>query len=173
MQPTHRSSRILLPVRLWFVVASFIVALILDFIPVGRFSYFPDWTALVLAFWCVREPQLVGVGTGFVLGLAMDIGQGAALGQHALAFVLLAHFAAAMSRRLLWFSSLTQALHVLPLLLLAQAVMMLVRLSAGGEFPGWTYFASSVTGALAWAPLSLLLLLPQYQPVDRDDNRPI
>ena len=37
--------------------------------------------------------------------------------------------------------------------------------------------ADATTGgdgsALLWTPLSFLLLLPQYQPDERDDNRPI
>jgi rod shape-determining protein MreD len=66
-----------------------------------------------------------------------------------------------------------QAVHVLPILLLAQVIMVVVRLLGGAEFPGWWYFGSSLSGALLWAPLSFLLLLPQYQPVERDDNRPI
>ena len=51
--------------------------------------------------------------------------------------------------------------------------MMLVRLVAGAEFPGWSYFLSSFTAVMLWPALNLLLLLPQYQPVDHDDNRPI
>ena len=31
----------------------------------------------------------------------------------------------------------------------------------------------SLFGALLWWPLTFVLLLPQYQPVDRDANRPI
>jgi len=50
---------------------------------------------------------------------------------------------------------------------------VLVRLVAGAEFPGWTYFLSSFTGAALWIPMHFLLLLPQFRPVDRDDNRPI
>ena len=71
------------------------------------------------------------------------------------------------------FPAWQQALHVLPLLLLSQVLMVLVRLLAGAEFPGWAYFLSSFSSALLWMPLSLLLLLPQLQPVERDDNRPI
>ena len=36
MQPTNRSSRILLPVKLWFVYLSLFVALGLEYIPTGR-----------------------------------------------------------------------------------------------------------------------------------------
>ncbi|MDY0072300.1 MAG: rod shape-determining protein MreD [Thauera sp.] len=173
MQPTHRSSRILLPVKRWFVYFSLFLALLLEYIPTGKLPGVPDWVALVLVFWCVREPLLVGMGAGFVLGLLVDVGQGAAMGQHALAYVVLAYLAARGGRRVLWFRPALQALHVLPLFVLGQLLMLVVRLIGGGDFPGWGYFFSSLSSAVLWAPLSLLLLLPQYRPVDRDDNRPI
>ena len=173
MQPTHRSSRILLPVQPWFVYFSLCVALVLDYIPTGRVPGMPDWVALILAFWCVREPLRVGIGTAFVLGLLLDVGLGAAMGQHALALVLLAYLASHLGARVLWFPPLQQALHVLPLLLLCQLVMLVVRALAGDEFPGWTYFLSSLVSGALWLPLTYVLLLPQYRPVERDDNRPI
>ncbi|AMO37941.1 MULTISPECIES: rod shape-determining protein MreD [Thauera] len=173
MQPTNLSSRILLPVKLWFVYLSLIVALGLEYIPTGRVPGIPDWVALVLAIWCVREPLRIGMGVGFVFGLLVDVGQGAAMGQHALAYVVLAYVANGAARRVLWFPLLQQAIHMLPLFLLIQVLMLVVRVLAGAEFPGWSYFLSSLSSALLWAPLSILLMVPQYQPVDRDDNRPI
>lgn len=173
MQPTHSSARILLPVKGWFIYLSLLIALLLNYIPTGRVPGIPDCVALVLTFWCVREPLRIGMTAGFVLGLFVDIGQGAAMGQHALAYVVLAYLGSTLSRRLLWFTPSQQALHILPLLLFAQALMLVVRMAAGAEFPGWSYFLSSCVGALLWVPLSFLLLLPQYQPVERDNNRPI
>lgn len=173
MQPSHRSSRILLPVKRWFIYFTLLVALFLAYIPTGRLPGVPDWVALVLTFWCVREPQRIGMGAGFVFGLLVDLGHGAALGQHALAYVILAYLAGHFSRRVLWFSLFEQALHVLPLLLLTQVVMVVVRLLAGAEFPGWWIFVGPFVATALWAPVNFLLLLPQYQPVERDDNRPI
>lgn len=173
MQPTHRSNRILQPARTWFIYASLVAALGLTYIPTGRLPGVPDWVALVLVFWCMREPLRIGMGTGFMFGLLVDIGHGAAMGQHALAYVVLCYMAGTTSRRVLWFPTVQQSVHVLPILLLAQVIMVTVRLLGGAEFPGWWYFGSSLSGALLWAPLSFLLLLPQYQPVERDDNRPI
>ncbi len=69
--------------------------------------------------------------------------------------------------------SLQQALQVLPMLLGTQVVMLAIRLVAGAEFPGVLWFAGSLFGALFWYPLTYLLLLPQFRPVERDDNRPI
>ena len=128
MQPTHSSRRILLPVRNWFIVLTLFLALMLNLVPFGQFPGIPDWVALVLAFWCVHQPLKVGMAAGFVLGLAMDVADASVMGQHALAYVLLAFGAAGLSRRVLWFPLSQQALHVLPLFLGMQLVMMVARM---------------------------------------------
>lgn len=173
MQTTNTSTRILLPVRPWFILLSFLAALTLNCLPLGRLTAMPDWVALTLAFWCVREPYRVGMATGFVLGVIMDVAYGAVLGQHALAYVILAYGASALSRRILWFPLLQQALHILPLLVVTQLVMVVARMMSGAAFPGLLYFMSSVVGGLMWTPLTYVLLLPQFQPIEKDDNRPI
>jgi rod shape-determining protein MreD len=89
MQPTFSSSRILLPVRPWFIFLSLIAAAVLNFLPTAHWPGMPDWVALVLCFWSVREFRRVGMGWGFVLGLLMDVADGAVLGQHCFAYVLL------------------------------------------------------------------------------------
>ena len=173
MQPTNRSSRILLPVKLWFVYLTLFAALGLEYIPSGRTPGLPDWVALVVVFWSIREPRRVGMGWGFLLGLALDVADASLMGQHALAYVLAAYGATTLSRRILWFPLAQQALHVLPLLLLVQLVQIGVRAMPGFVFPDFTYFMGPVIGAVLWLPLTFILLLPQHQPVDRDDNRPI
>lgn len=173
MQPTFYSSRILLPVRPWFIAFSLFAALLLNFLPTSAWPWMPDWTALVLLFWSIREPRRVGMGTGFLLGLIMDVADAGVLGQHALAYVLAAYAGAAIGRRVLWFPLAKQALHVLPLLLVVQGVQYLARAMPGIVLPGLDYFIGSFVGAALWVPLTFVLLLPQFRPVDRDDNRPI
>jgi rod shape-determining protein MreD len=173
MQPTFSSSRILLPARPWFVYLTLVLAFLLNCLPSSDWLGVPDWVALVLCFWGVREFRLVGMGWAFALGLAMDVADGSLMGQHALAYVLLAYGAAALARRVLWFSLLTQALHVLPMLLGTQLLQVAVRAWAGAEFPGFAVLISPLVATLLWVPATYLLLLPQYQPVERDANRPI
>ncbi|MDR0576855.1 MAG: rod shape-determining protein MreD [Candidatus Accumulibacter sp.] len=173
MQPIFHSARILLPVRPWFIAATLFAALLLDFLPTSDWPWMPDWVALVLVFWSIREPRRVGMGAGFLLGLVMDVADASLLGQHALAYVLAAYAGAAMSRRILWFSLAKQALHVLPLLLMAQGVQYLVRAMPGVVLPGPAYFLGPFVGMALWPPLTFVLLLPQYQPEDRDENRPL
>lgn len=161
-----RPERILLPVRASTIVASFAVALLLNFLPWPDLRLVPDFVALVLTFWCVRQPRLVGLGIAFVLGLLTDAGNGVLMGQHALAYSLLAFLAIWLSRRILWFGAVQQALHVALLLVAAQAAMLVVRFAAGAEFPGWPLIVGPLAGAALWPLVSWLLLLPQRRPLE-------
>jgi rod shape-determining protein MreD len=167
------SQRILLPVHAGTILGSFALALLANFLPWNSVALVPDFVALVLVFWCVRQPRLVGLGAGWLLGLLIDAGNGVLMGQHALAYSLLAFASITLSRRILWFPLWSQALHVLALLLFAQAVSALVRLAAGAEFPGWSIAIGPLIGAALWPVVTTLLLMPQRRPVEIDENRAI
>ena len=152
---------ILMPARYSTIALSFAAALVLDFLPWHDLRLVPEFAALVLAFWCVRQPRLVGIGIGWSVGLISDAGNGVLLGQHALAYSLLAFLGIWLSRRILWFGFALQALHVGAILVAAQAVALLVRVIAGDGFPGWALFLGPLFGALLWPIVSWLLLLPQ------------
>ena len=167
------SQRILLPVRASTIVISFALALFANFLPWKNVAYVPDFVALVLCFWCIRQPRLVGLGAAWVLGLLTDVGNGVLMGQHALAYALLAFASITLSRRILWFPLWGQALHVAALLVFAQGVAMLVRLAAGAEFPGWQILVGPLLGALLWPIVTTILLSPQRRPAEVDENRAI
>ncbi len=167
------ADQLLLPVNPIFIVVTLVLAFGFNVLPLGRTPYLPDMMALTLAFWSVHQPRRVGVGIAFVLGLAMDVHNGALLGQHALAYVLLSTIAYFMHRRLLWFSLVKQALQVLILFLAAHGVAMGVRLVAGGMLPGWEVLIAPVIEAALWPIASLLLLAPQRRAPDPDENRPL
>ena len=159
------SRTILQPVRASTIVASLALALFLNFLPWRDLRVVPDFVALVLLFWCIRQPRLVGLGIAWSLGLLTDAGNGVLLGQHALAYSLLAFLGIWFSRRILWFGPGLQALHVGALLLTAQGVSLLVRVVSGNDFPGWAMFIGPLAGAVLWPLVSWLLLLPQRRPV--------
>lgn len=169
----ERPQHILLPVRTGTIVASFAGALLLNFLPWPDLALAPDFVALTLAFWSVRQPRLVGLASAWVLGLLVDAGNGVLLGQHALAYSALAFFAIALSRRILWFDAWGQMLHVLLMLEGAQLVALGVRLAAGAEFPGWSLFVGPLAATLLWPVVTWLLLIPQRRPVAVDANRPL
>lgn len=167
------ADQLLLPVNPLFIAASLIAALAFNLLPLGRNPAMPDLLALTLAFWAVHQPRRVGIGLSFMFGLLMDVHQGALLGQHGLAYTMLAFFAVVLSRRLTWFTLPEQALQVLPLFLAMHAVSLLVRLAAGDLFPGWSLLVAPVIEALLWPVITLLLLAPQRRAPDPDANRPL
>jgi rod shape-determining protein MreD len=167
------SNQLLLPANPLFIGFTLLLALAVMMLPLGRHPAAPDLLAVALAAWVVYQPRRVGVGVAFVFGLLLDVHAGALLGQHALAYTLLAFFATAFHRRLLWFSLPEQALQVLPLFALAHAVALAARMIAGGMFPGWWLVAAPPTEALLWPPVVWLLLAPQRRAPDRDANRPL
>ncbi len=164
---------ILLPANSLFIAFSLAIAFLLNLLPWGHWVGVPDFVALVLVFWSIHQPRKVGIGLAFCMGLLMDVHDATLLGENALAYTLLSYFAIMIHRRVLWFHSGVQALHVLPLLLVAQAVQLLVRLIVSGRFPGWFFFLESFSTALLWPLVSALLLAPQRRAVDRDETRPI
>jgi rod shape-determining protein MreD len=155
------SRHILMPARVSTVVLSFTAALVLDFMPWKDLRLVPEFVALVLTFWCVRQPRLVGLGVAWTVGLISDAGNGVLLGQHALAYSVLAFLALWLSRRILWFGPGLQAFHVAAMLLAAEGVTILVRLAAGDQLPGWAVVVGPLAGAALWPVVSWLLLLPQ------------
>ncbi len=167
------SDQLLLPVNPFFIALSLLAALAFNLLPLGRQPALPDLLAVTLAFWAVHQPRRVGVGTSFMFGLLMDVHQGALLGQHALAYTLMAFVSLALSRRLTWFTLAQQAMQVLPLFVATHSVSLLIRLAAGDLFPGWSLFIAPVVEAALWPVVTLLLLAPQRRAPDPDENRPL
>jgi rod shape-determining protein MreD len=164
---------ILLPANPLFITASLVAAFVLNLLPWGHWMGVPDFVALVLIFWSIHQPRKVGIGIAFLMGLLMDVHDATLLGENALSYTLLSYFAIMIHRRVLWFKTLTQAMHVLPLLLMMQTVQLVIRMMVSGHFPGWLYFAESLTAAVLWPIVTSILLAPQRRAINRDDTRPI
>lgn len=173
MMMPRRNDQLLLPVNPLFLWFTLLAALAVNLVPLGRHPAAPDVLALVLVFWNVHQTRRVGVGMAFMFGLLMDVHDGALLGQHALAYTLLAYAATSIHRRLLWFDLPSQALQILPLFAAAHLVSFAVRMFAGGMLPGWSALLAPVFEALLWPLATWLLLAPQRRAPDRDQNRPL
>jgi len=164
---------ILLPVSPAFIALTLAGAFLLNLLPWGSLIGVPDFVALVLIFWSIHQPRKVGIGVAFLMGLLMDVHDASLLGENALAYTLLSYFAIMIHRRVLWFPLGTQMLHVLPLLLVMQAVQLVIHVIVSGKFPGWFYFVESFVTVALWPVATWMLLAPQRRAINRDDTRPI
>ncbi|HEX4985860.1 MAG TPA: rod shape-determining protein MreD [Burkholderiales bacterium] len=166
-----RSEEILLPVRPAYIAVTLAAATMLNLLPLTGWvlALRPDFVALLLLYWGFHQPRKVGFLPAWLLGLAMDVADGSLFGQHALAYSAMMFAAIALHRRVAMFDLRRQILHAIPILLVMQLIVLGVRHAAGGAFPGWWYFLPTVTGAIVWPLVDLLLKMPLRPRPDPDE----
>jgi rod shape-determining protein MreD len=147
-----------------FVIAlSILLAMVLAIVPMPYFvpaelGYLrPDWVALVMTYWIIALPHRVGIMTAWFIGFIMDILLGSLLGQHALAFVVIAYVAASLYQRLRMFSVWQQALVVFAILGINELINFWAESIAGlTKWSTW-HLLPALTGALLWPWIFLML----------------
>ena len=92
-------SRMEHPASKSWIFFTFLLAFVLCIV-FGEIFWAPDFVALTLIFWTLREPDRVGFLTAFICGILMDALFGTVLGQQSLAYVTLCYLTFALSRRL-------------------------------------------------------------------------
>lgn len=154
---------ILRPAKPWFIALSLLFALLANIAPLSgvAMALRPDFLALVLLYWCIREPRRVGVGVSWLVGLLMDVADATVFGQHALAYAVLAYGAEYFRRRVLRFPLWQQAAQVAVLLFLCAGLVLLIRFVGGAPLPQLMYLAPPFVGALLWPVISVMLQWPQ------------
>ena len=168
-----RGQPLLMPASPLFIALSFVLALIAQLLPWGPRAWVPDLLLVLLGFWGVHQPQRVGIGAAFLLGLLVDIHQSALLGLHSLLYVLFMYAVQLVNRRLLWLSVPMQALHLVPLFAAVHGLEILSRLALGGTFPGWPSLLPPLLELVLWPLADRVLLAPQRRPPVNDENRPL
>ena len=141
------------------IVLSILIALILALLPMPDWTIWlrPAWVLMVLIYWVINVPYRVGIGAAWAMGLLLDLLTGTLLGEHALAFTIVAYFVIRIHMRLRMYHILQQGLSILFFVFLYQFILYCVQ-GFIGELPrSHLYWLSSVTSMLLWPWLSILL----------------
>lgn len=143
----------------WVIVLSFVAAMALTILPLPDWAllFRPEWTALVLIYWCLALPERVGVGIAWLAGLLMDVLKGGLMGEHALGLTVVAFLTLKLHQRIRVYPMWQQALSVLVLLALYQLVLLWINGIIGRPARTWLYWAPSITGTLLWPAVFLIL----------------
>ncbi|HWL27939.1 MAG TPA: rod shape-determining protein MreD [Burkholderiaceae bacterium] len=149
------------PSGLLFIWVSVLLVWLISLLPWRLWQPAPDLLLLVLAFWCLHEPQRITMLTAFFFGLLMDVHDGGLLGEQALTYTLVAYGAVVLRRRLLRFNAVIQALHLLPVFVLAEAATRVMHAWLAGEWADWDWLWSALFTVALWPLAEILLHLPQ------------
>lgn len=134
------------------IAGSFILAMALRIVPLPTdwFIYNPDWVLLFLIYWNIAIPERVGVGSAWFAGLLTDVLTGRMLGQHALAYSVVAYLCLRSYRQLRHYPISQQVVTVLLFLLLSQLLIVWTQNMRGSNQLGAAYWLPSVIGAILW-----------------------
>ncbi len=143
----------------WIIVVSMIVALMLTSMPLPEIvqNWRPAWALLVLIYWCMALPHRVGIGSGWLFGLCVDVLQGSMLGQHAMGFAVVAFIATTVHQRIRVFPLWQQSLIVGAMLAIEMLLTYLVRGIADISDVGVVYWAPLVASIMLWPWVFIIL----------------
>lgn len=141
------------------ITITFMVALALTALPLPELArpFRPEWTTLVLVYWCLALPSRVNVGVGWLVGLFVDVISGNLLGQHALALAVVAFVTVKVHKQVRVYPLWQQALSVFVMVALSQLLAVWVKGIIGEAPDSWLYWAPSVTSALLWPWMFIIL----------------
>lgn len=141
------------------VTVTVILALIVSILPlppaldVAR----PDVLLLLVIYWSLSAPRIAGLMFAWLCGMAIDVLKGTTLGQHALAFLLIAFLTHKFQLRMRIFPIYHQTLTVFMLLALYQFLVFWLDGIIGQPITTWMRWIPVFTGALLWPVLVAIM----------------
>ena len=143
----------------WVLPVSLLLALLLGLVPLPAMlqPLRPYWLALVLAYWLLEEPERIGLGVAFALGVLADLVFGGLLGEQALRLVVMAFILDRFRARMRFFPLSQQALVIGVLLLNDRVITAAIHVVMGAPQLPWMYWLAPLLGLLLWAPLHFAL----------------
>ncbi len=143
----------------WVLPVSLLLALLLGLVPLPDVlqPLRPYWLALVVAYWVLEEPDNVGIGMAFLLGLVADLAFGGLLGEQALRLAILAFILDRFRPRMRFYPLSQQAVTIGVLLLNDRVIGAVIHMVLGTVQLPWSYWWAPASGLLMWAPLYLVL----------------
>ena len=138
--------------RLWVLPATFVVAFFMFALPVGEEwkSYMPAWVTLVLIYWCLATPEKITLGTGWLIGLGLDILAFGLLGRYALTKTLITYLTRRVALRVRVYPVWQQSVFVLMLLALESVILVAIGYLIEGNIQGLAQWRALAIGAALW-----------------------
>lgn len=117
----------------------------------------PAFLVMTVLYWSIAAPRAGGIALGFVAGLALDVFQGAVLGQHALAVSLITYLAISFHLQLRNKPLFQQSLFTFAALAIYEFVVYAIDGWTGHPLSNPLRWLHPVTGAIFWPVLVLFL----------------
>jgi rod shape-determining protein MreD len=152
-------------IKPYFAVCfTFLIASVITIFPLSSNLWWlkPHWLTLVLIYWVIFLPNVIGVIAGFFVGILIDLLKGTPFGSTGLVLAFIAFLTIMLRMRLRQFRFWQQFAVVIFLVGLEQLLYLWLQLALGSSsVVGMKYWSSAGISIIMW-PI-LFLLLRSYQ----------
>lgn len=151
-------------VKIYFLVfISFGLAMVGTIVPLPHNIAWlrPHWLTLILIYWIMFSPNMVGVVYGFVAGIALDLLGGLLLGSTGFVLALVAFLTIMLKPKLRQIGFWQQLVIVIFLVGFEQLISLWLQMFLGRSVVWTGYWLATVASIIVW-PL-LFALLQSYQ----------
>lgn len=134
------------------ILLTFFLAMVMAVLPMPLWLLWgrPEWVCLVLIYWCIGLPHRVGLVTALILGVLLDVLEGAVMGQNAFALVVVALLSLTLYQRLRVYSLWQQAGVVFVLVGINQMICQWVQNLQGAGATTGLFLLPAFSSALLW-----------------------
>ena len=141
------------------IVMSLMMAMLMNVMPLPDVLtlFRPDWVALVLIYWVMALPNRVGVFSGWIVGLFVDVLDGTLFGINALSFAIIAYLIQMIYHRLRLFPRWKQAVNVAVVIGIHKMVVMGLSSLIYPISINFTYWFSLIGSLVFWPWVFILL----------------
>jgi len=141
------------------VLTTAIAALLLTVLPLPFWLDVlrPEFLVLTVLYWSISAPRAGGIALGFLSGLALDVFQGAVLGQHALALCLVTYIVVREHQRIRSKPQFQQMLIVFGALFLYEFITFAIDGWSGHPVTTPLRWLHVGMGAFVWPVVSAML----------------
>jgi rod shape-determining protein MreD len=143
----------------WFIALTLLIALMLEVVPLPGWIIWlrPQWTLLVMIYWMMAFPSVVGFIYAFGIGILLDLLNGTLLGEHAFAMVAIAYLILKLYQLIRVYPMAQQTLMIFVLVLLYRAIIFIIQ-GVIGELPHYMmYWLTVIISTILWPWIFILL----------------
>jgi rod shape-determining protein MreD len=151
------------------VLGSFLIGVLFEILPLPQvLQPFRPWLlAMLLMYWAIEAPLMVGFGAAFLLGLLADLASASLLGEQAMRLVLIVSLVQRFRARLRFFPLWQQAVAVGMLLFVDRAAVAILHLVFGLPQMQLANLFAPVVAIFLWPWLYVLIDLARLRARER------
>jgi rod shape-determining protein MreD len=133
------------------ILLSFIISMLITTVSFTFGVFSPDWIQLVLIYWLLAVPSVIGLLTSWFIGIIADVTLGTTLGMHALTYVGISFIIMQSYKFLRYLTVYQQAIIIFIILILKYTILLWIdRLLDINNY----------TLSIYWTPLMSAILWP-------------